>query len=818
MAVIIHDQWQGGERRRRADTPLLWVVREHLKLTGTKFGCGSGLCGACTVHVDGKAVRSCQTTVSRGRGQEGHDHRGPVAEQLASAAEGLDRRAGAAMRLLPVRPDHAGGRAAGEEQEADARADRRPHGRQHLPLRHLSAHRARHPTRRAGGLSHEQARSARLLELLSRRGFVKGAAGLTFAFALGGACSAARRKHSRSRRRQAQRLGDASRADNTITILCPAAEMGQGVLHRAAADPRRRARRRLVEGEDASSRRPIRRSTATRTRCSPARRSRVASVSVPGYYMPLRMAGAQARKVLLDAVAEKWKVPVAELTTDKSTVVHAKSRPQDHLRRRGEVRRRCRPNCRRSAEADLKKPSEFKLIGRKDIGRVDVPSKVNGTAKYGIDVQVPGMVYASVLQAPMEGAKAKDVNADDVMKIKGVTQVHAAAVRRRRGRRLRSRRRAPAVRRSRSTWDTSGATAAAPFDSEKAKEEYAAQGQGSERRGQGWRIKVGDADKALAGAAAKTLEAAYWSEHTYHAQMEPMNAVAQVAADGKSAEIWTGTQVQPLAAAVVAGVLKTTPDKIKIHQQLLGGGFGRRIWPDAAVQAAVISNIVKKPVKLILTREDDIAAARPRPMTHHVMKAGLDAKRQSGRLASPAGVGERRCGGGAAALHGDRRHATTSARVGIEPGLLRHPERSGRICARASRHARARLARHRRGLQQVRGRVLPRRGGAGDGQGSARAASRADQGPSARPGGHQGGGRDVGLQDASARAAAWASRSPTITTRSSAGVAEVSLDQGDRQDQGPQLLDRGRPRPGHPAGQRPRRSSKARWSMALRAR
>ena len=85
------------------------------------------------------------------------------------------------------------------------------------------------------------------------------------------------------------------------------------------------------------------------------------------------------------------------------------------------------------------------------------------------------------------------------------------------------------------------------------------------------------------------MEATYWSEHTYHAQMEPMNAVAQVSEDGQSAEIWVGTQVQPLAAAVVAGALKTTPDKIKINLQLLGGGFGRRIWPDAPVQAAVIA-------------------------------------------------------------------------------------------------------------------------------------------------------------------------------------------------------------------------------------
>ena len=96
-----------------ANTPLLWVVREHLKLTGTKFGCGVGLCGACTVHIDGQAMRSCQTPMSEVAGQEGHHHRGAVGRCLPSAAEGLDCRAGAAMRLLPVRPDHAGRRTAG---------------------------------------------------------------------------------------------------------------------------------------------------------------------------------------------------------------------------------------------------------------------------------------------------------------------------------------------------------------------------------------------------------------------------------------------------------------------------------------------------------------------------------------------------------------------------------------------------------------------------------------------------------------------------------------------------------------------------------
>jgi len=108
--------------------------------------------------------------------------------------------------------------------------------------------------------------------------------------------------------------------------------------------------------------------------------------------------------------------------------------------------------------------------------------------------------------------------------------------------------------------------------------------------------------------------------------MEPMNAVAQVAEDGKSVDIWTGTQFGALAGFIISGILKTTPDKVRIHNQFLGGGYGRRIWPDAAIQATILSNITKKPVKLILTREEDLAAARPRPMTHHLLKAGLDAK------------------------------------------------------------------------------------------------------------------------------------------------------------------------------------------------
>ncbi|HXZ22659.1 MAG TPA: molybdopterin cofactor-binding domain-containing protein [Pseudolabrys sp.] len=453
---------------------------------------------------------------------------------------------------------------------------------------------------------------------ISRRGFISGAAGLTFAFTLGGIG------------RGAEALGAAQptkfnawvsiAADNTISIVCPAAEMGQGVYTSLPLI--------LAEELDADW-------SKVKTEFAPANpkvygnthrlfegaQITAASVAVAGYFMPLRMAGAQARKVLLDAAAQKWKVPIGELTTDKSTIIHKKSGRKISY---GEVAAFAAVPAElpKVTEQELKKPSEFKLIGRKDIGRSDVPLKVNGSAIYGIDVQIPGMIYASVLQSPMEGAKPKDVNVPDVMKVIGVTKViplpfGVAVI----GDSVEATR--AGLRALKVSWDTSGATAAG-FDSEKAKDDYATKAKDPTAETK-VEYQVGDAKAGLSGAV-KTVEAGYWSEYAYHAQMEPMNAVSQVSEDGKSADIWTGTQFGALAALIISGILKTTPDQIRVHNQFLGGGYGRRIWPDAAIQATILSNITKKPVKLILTREEDLAAARPRPMTHHLLKAGLDAK------------------------------------------------------------------------------------------------------------------------------------------------------------------------------------------------
>jgi isoquinoline 1-oxidoreductase beta subunit len=460
---------------------------------------------------------------------------------------------------------------------------------------------------------------AMLETTISRRGFLKAAGALTFAFTVTGSLA--------GRVAEAFAADDPAKfnawvsiaPDGTVTVMMPAAEMGQGALTSLSLI--------LAEELDADWSKvttqyapPIPKIYGNYHPLFRGAMLTAASVSTPGYWMSMRMGGAQARRVLMDNVAREWNVPLAELGTEPGFVVHAASGRRISY---GEVVKfatlpAAPPQL---TEADLKKPSQFRLIGREDIGRVDVPSKTDGSAMYGIDVRLPGMIYATVLEAPSDGAKAVRVNLEEVMRIKGVKKVLAmpfgvAVI----GDTVHATRKARAA--LKVQWDNTNA-AAKDFDSERAMQEYARHGRDPNARAMPW-FEKGDAPKAL-GGAARTLEAEYSSVHCYHAQMEPMNCVARVAEDGQSAEIWTGTQSSALAALVASSVLGLTPDRIRVHQHLLGGGYGRRIWPDAVAQAVALSNVTKQTVKLMLTREDDFAAARPRPMTHHILKAGLDA-------------------------------------------------------------------------------------------------------------------------------------------------------------------------------------------------
>ncbi len=341
-----------------------------------------------------------------------------------------------------------------------------------------------------------------------------------------------------------------------------------------------------------------------------------ASASVRGYFKPARLAGAQARRVLLEAVAARWNVPVDELSTQPGLVEHKQ------VGRRityGEIAAFAQAPAvlPKVEDKDLKDPASFRLIG-KNLDRVDVPLKVTGAAQYGMDVQVPGMVYAAVLQSPYPGGSPQTVDDAAARKVAGITDVvrlpeGVGVV----GDTVEGTQAAKNL--LKVTWsDAPGAH----HDSERALEEFAAIGRDKSRAGVVF-TKAGDAKAALAGAA-KVYRGEYRTRYVYHAQMEPMNATAAVSPDGKSAQIWTGTQAASGLLNAVAHLLQTERSNLTLHQHFLGGGYGRRGHHETVLDAVRLAKAVGKPVKLIWSREDDTTFGKFRPMTAHHIEAGLD--------------------------------------------------------------------------------------------------------------------------------------------------------------------------------------------------
>ncbi len=403
--------------------------------------------------------------------------------------------------------------------------------------------------------------------------------------------------------------------DGTITIVSPAAEMGQGSFTTLPAI--------IAEELDAdwAKVKPILPPVWDEKKYGNpgfgGNFQTSASASVNGYFKALRIAGAQARRVLLDAVAAKWSVPVAELSTEPSVVVHKAS---DRRISYGEVAAFAKVPAElpKIEDKDLKPAANFRFIG-KDVARVELPTKVTGAAKYAMDVQVPGMVYAAVLQSPYPGGAPQAVDDAEARKVPGITQVvrlpdGVGVI----GTTLEGTQAAKNL--LKVTWSNAPG---ASHDSERALEQFAEVGRDLSRDGVPYE-KVGDAKAALKGAA-KVFRGDYRTRYVYHAQMEPLNATASVSADGKSAEIWAGTQGATGLLNQVARVLETDRTKITLHQHLLGGGFGRRGQQEVVVDAVRLAKAVGKPVKLVWSREDDIAFGKYRPMTAHHIEAGFDA-------------------------------------------------------------------------------------------------------------------------------------------------------------------------------------------------
>jgi isoquinoline 1-oxidoreductase subunit beta len=342
-----------------------------------------------------------------------------------------------------------------------------------------------------------------------------------------------------------------------------------------------------------------------------------ASNSTRGYFKAMRIAGAQARRVLIDAVAAKWGVPAAELTTEPSIVVHQATGRRISY---GEIAAFAKapaelPNI---EDKDLKTAADFRLIG-KDVARVDVPLKVTGAAKYAMDAQVPGMVYAAVLQSPYPDGAPETIDDTRARKVAGITDIvklpEGVGVI---GTSVEATQAAKDL--LKVTWSDAPA---ARHDSERALEEFAAIGRDKSREGVPY-ASNGDARAAMRDAA-KVFRGDYRTRYVYHAQMEPLNATAAVAADGKSAEVWAGTQGPTGLRTQVARLLGIDRSAVTFHQHFLGGGYGRRGSQEVVLDAVRLAKAAGKPVKLVWSREDDIGGGKFRPMTAHHIEAGFDA-------------------------------------------------------------------------------------------------------------------------------------------------------------------------------------------------
>jgi isoquinoline 1-oxidoreductase beta subunit len=332
------------------------------------------------------------------------------------------------------------------------------------------------------------------------------------------------------------------------------------------------------------------------------------SRGVRDHMQMLRKAGAAAREMLMQAAANEWSVPVGEVTTEPGVVIH---KPSGRRLRYGQLVDKV-AQLPVPQDPKLKTPDQFRYIG-KVVHRRDTPLKVNGSAIFGVDVKVPGMLIASIERCPVFGGTVKSFDAAAAKRIAGVKHVvqvsNGIAVvadsfwTAQRGRRA-----------LKVTWDE-GPLAA--LTSAEISRGYAA---AATQRGQEAR-KVGDAEKALA-AGGKVVEAVYEVPFLEHACMEPMNATAHVRAD--SCEIWAPTQNPGGTQATGARLTGLPVEKVTVNTTFLGGGFGRRGEQDFITDAVETSKAVGKPVKVMFTREDDIQHGFYRPATYNVFKAALD--------------------------------------------------------------------------------------------------------------------------------------------------------------------------------------------------
>jgi isoquinoline 1-oxidoreductase subunit beta len=334
------------------------------------------------------------------------------------------------------------------------------------------------------------------------------------------------------------------------------------------------------------------------------------SNAIRGAWQPLRRAGATARTMLVAAAAGRWNVDPTTCRAQSGEVIHvASGRRLGYGELAADAARLPVP-----ADVALKRPEDFKLIGT-PARRLDLPAKVNGSAVFGIDARPPGVKIATLAQSPVFGGRVKRVDDTAAKAVKGVRQIvrlddAVAVVADHMG----------AAKKGLAAlvveWDD-GQHAALDTGAIATGLEQATLKPGAVAQ------TIGNVDQAMASAATR-VEAIYHVPFLAHATMEPMNCTVHLHVGG--CEIWVGNQALGRVQATAAKTAGLPPDKVVVHNHLIGGGFGRRLESDGVARAVEIAKQVDGPVKVVWTREEDIQHDMYRPMFVDRLSAGLDAK------------------------------------------------------------------------------------------------------------------------------------------------------------------------------------------------
>lgn len=402
-------------------------------------------------------------------------------------------------------------------------------------------------------------------------------------------------------------------ADNSVTVIAKHVELGQGAYTGIATI--------VAEELDADW-------SLVRVESAPADVKRYAnsafgmqgtggSSAMNNSWAQLRDAGAKARAMLMSAAANEWQVPIAELSVDKGIIYHVNTQRQAAFGSLvGKASALPVPD-----KVVLKDPKDFKLIGRQ-LPRVDVPAKVNGTAEFTLDVTMPGMLVALLKRPPLFGATVKSFDASAANAIPGVVRVlevsRGVAVVAKNFWAAKQGRDALTV-----EWDDSHAEKRSSSTMMDEYRKLADQPAHSARQ-------QGDALSAIRGATQR-LSASYEFPYLAHAPMEPLDAVVKLTAT--HCEIWAGDQFQTIDQANAAKTAGMDPQQVSIHTLYAGGSFGRRANPgsDYIVEAVSIAKAFGAegtPIKLQWTREDDLHGGLYRPMYFHKLTAGLNDKKE----------------------------------------------------------------------------------------------------------------------------------------------------------------------------------------------